>query len=168
MALADSLFSELESACQFIHEKAKAEYDSKEGCVKALLPMDDEGEIFVLTEIHLFQPTEELYYAQFYTTLETEITHKGEFERALPGLNFYCPLGALGIFQSDTPQLYHKYTLVLEADEPDEISINRAAVILGAIYGYLCAVFFVAAGIARGAISYQDALDQGLLQSFES
>ena len=168
MAFADLLFSELESACHIIHPKTKAQYDSQNGCVRALLPMDEEGEIFVLTEINLFQPTEDLYYAQFYTTLETDITHKDEFERALQELNCYCPLGALGIFQSDAPQLYHKYTLVLEADEPDEISINRAAVILGAIYGYIRSIFYVAAGIARGAISYQDALDNSLLQPFEN
>lgn len=98
---------------------------------------------------------------QMYTTLSVPDGGADRVREALPGANFYCPVGSFGLFHDD--QLYHKHTLVLGEDQGAEALCQDAMNTLMALYNVLDDYGGRLLALAEGRITLEQAQGAGLL-----
>ncbi len=129
--------------------------------LRTLVPVTDQGDA-VMMELSLAHLSDELCFMQFYTTLIMEVgAGYDQLKLAVEGINFYCPIGAFGIFET---QLYHKYGLLMNQDEDAEQLAADSMTALQVIYDILETYFPVATSISEGELTVEQAMEQGLLK----
>ncbi len=132
--------------------------------IRSLVPVTDNGDA-VMLEISLAKLNDDIDFLQFYSTLIMEIgTGYEQLEQACSVMNFYCPVGAFGVFAQNR-QFYHKYSLLMDAQADMERLHADAMTALEAIYDVLSVHFQVAVKLSEGQITLEQALEQGLLNS---
>lgn len=129
--------------------------------LRAVLPMNDEGAPALL-DLMVANLGEDTYILQYYTTLTFELgAGKAELLKALPALNFYCPIGSFGIYGDH--QLYHKYSIILDNDisaqELHAISMDALAVLYDILDGH----YPLLMALANGEQTYDGAVASGEL-----
>lgn len=120
-----------------------------------------EQAVAALLELMVVRLSDDAHILQMYTTLPAPAGGIDNLREALPGANFYCPLGSFGIF--DRTQLYHKHALVLrEEGDADELCQDAMNTLL-ALYNVLDDYGGLLLAIANGRMTLQQAQQAGLL-----
>ena len=131
--------------------------------LRTLVPVTERGEA-VIMELSLARFNEELDFLQFYTTLIMRIGEgRDELLRATFPINFYCPVGAFGVFEKEG-QYYHKYGLVLDPEADMDLLEADAMTAFQALYDVLSEYFPVVSRMSEGELTYEQAVRERLLQ----
>ena len=129
--------------------------------LRVLLPLTDEAHPAIL-DIMAATLNEGTDIIQFYATLTLEVgSGREELEKALPGLNFFCPVGSFGIFRR--AQLYYKYSMLLRESQSAEQLCADVLDTLAAFYQVLDERYPLAMRLARGEVTFAQAIQGGEL-----
>ena len=111
---------------------------------------------------------EERVYVQIYLTIFNDLEDGyAELEKALPVLNYFSTIGAYGMFPPGR-QFWHKYSLVVREfdffDGADGFAVALMDV-LDLIREQNTAIYDTVAALASGAVTHQEAVQSGLLNT---
>lgn len=130
--------------------------------LRVLIAVTEQASPAIL-DLMLIQLWDGAYILQLYWTLTLSIGDgRAELEKALPVINFFCPIGSFGVFGEG--ELYHKYGLVIREDAEDGAALAKDALnAVAAIYTVLDNYGAAAISIADGSLTLQQAQDEGIL-----
>lgn len=117
--------------------------------LRLLIPVNDEGDA-VLMEIMLANYFEDMDLLQFYSTLLLEIgPGYDELKNATFELNFFCPIGAFGIYEEGR-QYYHKYGLMLETPHSIDELTERTLIVMEGLYDVISKYYQTVVDLSNG------------------
>ena len=133
-----------------------------------LLPIT-ENDDRALADLRLVAIDESRYFVQVFLTIFKELGSGGydELQKALPALNYGAALGAYGMLPSKS-EFFYKYGFVVRELDLIDGAQGFALALLDAldiIREQNTAVYDVVAALASGALTYEDAVNSGIISA---
>lgn len=128
----------------------------------ALIPVNQADEM-VLLEMMFVKLSEAVGMIRFFTTLAVDI-EKG-YDALLQAdeyMNFFSPVGTFGLVPEEK-QFFHKYSILVEAEDGAERHINQVRRAFDVVYATLSSYLPAVLALTEEGKSFQEVLDQGLL-----